>query len=318
VEEWSEGVGVVFEETGAATLDQFDISLFLTGDDFDDEAGAAGGGGFVGGGAPGFGDDEVVGGHEVGHVGGPAEPGDVAVGKFGGEEAGGRGEAAGVATEDEREGEVWRAVAEQRAERAGKGTSVAGSEEKGGAWRIVSREDGQAGEDRGDREAGIDYGGVGAGPLPEPFGGDFVGGEVGADRVTAPDRVNGDGVGDHGVDRQVGAPEQAVEQGRVEWERADDGGGWVAAQVMGERLADRLQGVERVVFEWQATGVAVELAPRPGGVGDGGGVGVFEEASDDRLGFADEVADVDAHGGAGELADGVGEAAGGAVVTVTE
>ena len=53
-------------------------------------------------------------------------------------------------------------------------------------------------------------------------------------------------------------------------------------------------------------------------MGDGGGVGFFEEAAEDRLRFADEIAHLDADGGTGDLPCGVGEATRRAVMTVAK
>ncbi len=77
VEQVGDGCGEVAgglgKISGTELLEEFEVSLFLAGDEVVDEHGAAGGDCFVDGGAAGFADDEMVLAEEAGHFPGPAE-----------------------------------------------------------------------------------------------------------------------------------------------------------------------------------------------------------------------------------------------------
>lgn len=83
VEGGSEFGFAVGEAASISFAEEFEVSLFLTGDEVMDEHGSAGGEGFVDGSSSGFSDDEVVGGEKLWDALGPPEDFDAAgVGAF--------------------------------------------------------------------------------------------------------------------------------------------------------------------------------------------------------------------------------------------
>lgn len=316
-EEGAEGIGVFLEPAGAASLDEFDIAFFLAGNDFDNQAGSSGGGGFVSGGSAGFGDHEVVSGHEAWDIVDPAEklqPTRIGLGEF----AGGGSEAIGVSGEDGRDLETWGTAVEEGMEGTAEGWDGAGGKVEESARRVGGGGRRQVGEAGRDGESSVNHDGARLSPGTEVLSGNLIGGEIGSDRRTPPDRVDGDGIGNDSENGDRGTAEQPVEEVRVKWEGAGDDGGWIAAQIFRECGTHGAEGLHGVAFERQSAGASIELTPCPRRMRDGGGVNFTQKRSKDRLGLADKIADFHTHGIARFAPDCFSQAPSRTVVTVPE